>query len=81
VSLPTFRSLDVRQIFVVRQAGTFFPFSIVGGEPYFLLTKDILRVIQESGANEKEAFCALDAARAFLPMLRLQIEPTLTIHT
>jgi hypothetical protein len=51
------------------------------GALYFLLTKDILRAIQESGASDKEAACALDAAKAFLPMLRLQVEPTLTIHT
>src|SRR6266478_73076 len=47
----------------------------------FLLMQRILDLVQESGANQTEASCALKAAEAMLPSLHLSIQPWLEIRT
>jgi hypothetical protein len=47
----------------------------------FLLIRKVLEVIKESGANQTEATCALNAAVALIPDLGLQPKPSLVIYS
>jgi hypothetical protein len=48
--------------------------------PFVLMLK-VLEVVSDSGANQTEARCALQAALAMLREVNLESKPTLTIQT
>ncbi len=47
----------------------------------FALMKEILGIVKDSGADQTEAQCAIQAAAAMLPDLSLETKPTLMIQT
>lgn len=47
----------------------------------FVLMLQILKLIQESGANDQEARCALMAAEAMRPELDLRTKATIAIQS
>jgi hypothetical protein len=46
----------------------------------FILMERIASLIRESGANQREAGCALRAAEAMLPEMDLPVAPALVIE-